>query len=139
MIRRDVNIRYMGRAGMILGIEDLSGVAEFVVLGVATDGEVFQPTSWAEGLCNMLATMGSDGRSNSSSYARPIKVEGVAAIVVRSSLKKVDPAAFETITRFVADNHLKVRAGRGSMDAEGTGPHPVYGAERRRQGQGGWQ
>jgi len=124
---------------MILRVEDLSGIAEFLILGVTTDGEVFQPTSWAAGLCNMLATVGSDGRSNSSLYARPIMVEGVAAIVVRSSLKKVDPAAFETITHFVADNHLKIRAGRGSMDAEGTGPHPVYGAERRRQGPGGWQ
>lgn len=124
---------------MSLGIAELSsGIAEFVILGKTTEGELFQPSSWAVGLCNMLATVGSDGRMVYSSYARPIMVEGVPAIVVRVSLKRVDPAAFEIVKRFVADHRLKVRAGRGSRDAEATGPHPVLGMERRKLGPAGW-
>jgi hypothetical protein len=124
------------------GIAELSGtpgIVEFVILGTTADGVLFQPTGWSVGLCNMLATVGSDGRMVYSSYARPIIVEGISAVVVRASLQKVDPAAFELVKRFVSENRLKVRAGRGGRDAEATGPHPVLGMERRRTGPSGWQ
>lgn len=116
----------------------LSGVAEFVVQGITTEGELFQPSSWAVGLCNMLGTVGQDGRMLYSSYARPIMADGVMSVVVRVSLQKVDPAAFEMLKQFVADNRLKVRSGRGSRDAEATGPHPVLGMERRKLEPSGW-
>lgn len=117
----------------------LSGLAEFVIQGVTTEGELFQHPDWALGLCNMLATVGSDGRTVYSSYARPIVADGISCVVVRVSLQKVDPAAFEMVKQFVAENRLNVRAGRGSRDADPTGPHPVLGMERRKTGMRGWQ
>jgi hypothetical protein len=116
----------------------LSGVAEFVIQGVTTEGKLFQPGSWAVGLCNMMATVGGDGRILYSSYARPVMVDGVPAVVVRASLQKVDPVAFAMVQNFIAENCLKVRAGRGSRDAESTGPHPVLGMERRKSQPEGW-
>lgn len=116
----------------------LPGVAEFVVQGLTIDGEVFQPPEWAEQLCNMLGTTGVDGRLLYSSYVRPVMVEGVAGVVVRVSLQDVDDKAFQLIKQFVAENRLQIRAGRGSRDAEATGPHPVIGKERRNPRNNGW-
>lgn len=123
---------------MLAGIANLSEVAELVILGTTTDGQLFQPSDWSVGLCNMLATVGSDGRLIYSSYARPITVEGIPAVVVRTSLLKVDPTAFELLERFVAGNNLKVRAGRGRRTADATGPHPTMGMERRKTEFNGW-
>lgn len=116
----------------------LSGVAEFVIQGITTEGELLQYPDWATSLCNMLATVGTDGRIVYSSYARPIMIDGVSCVVVRSSLAQVDPSAFEILKHFVTEHHLKVRSGRGSLDAEATGPHPVLGMERRKPERQGW-
>lgn len=115
----------------------LSEVAEFVVQGITVDEEVFQPLDWAERLCDMLSQTQADGRTVYSAYMRPMMIGGVKSVVVRTSLKKVDAQAFEMITQFVTSNKLKVRAGRGSRDAEGTGKYPVYG-ERRDPSRNNW-
>ena len=109
----------------------LPGVAEFVVLGVTVDGGEFQPPEWAEQLCNILGTTGSDGNWRYSSYVRPVKVDGVRSLVVRVSLELVDRKAFEMIKQYVSEHRLQVRAGRGSRDAEGVEAHPVDWQERR--------
>ncbi len=116
----------------------LSGVSEFVIQGITENGELFQQADWATNLCNMLGTTGSDGRMVYSSYARPLMVDGVPCVVIRVSLQHVDPKAFEMVKQFVAEHHLKVRSGRGSRDAEATGPHPVLGVERRNPQRKGW-
>ena len=116
----------------------LPGVAEFVVHGITVDGEVFQPPEWAEQLCRTLGPIGPDGRLPYSAYVRPVIVDGVAAVVVRVSLKLADEQAFEMIKRFVSEHRLQVRAGRGSRDAESTGKHPVYVRERRSPGSSDW-
>lgn len=116
----------------------LPGVAEFVVHGITVDGEVFQPPGWAEQLCNTLGAPGPDGRSPYSDYVRPVIINGVAAVVVRVSLQLFDEKAFLMIKQFVADHRLQVRAGRGSRDAESTGPHPVYVPERRSSNNNDW-
>lgn len=116
----------------------LSSVSEFVIQGITEGGQLFQQADWATNLCNMLGTVGQDGRMIYSSYARPVMISGVAAVVIRVSLQHVDPKAFEMVKQFVAENHLKVRSGRGSRDAEVTGPHPVLGVERRDISKKGW-
>lgn len=113
----------------------LSDVSEFVIQGITDSGELFQQEGWATNLCNMLGTSGSDRRQVFSSYARALVIDGVSCVVVCASLKHVDPKAFEMVRRFVADNHLKIRSGRGGRDAEDpaeTGPHPVPDVERRK-------
>jgi hypothetical protein len=114
------------------------GVAEFVVHGITVDGEIFQPQEWAQQLCNKLGTTATDGRPRYSSYVRPVKVDGVACVVVCYSLETVDEKAFRMIKQFVAEHRLQVRAGRGSRDAEVTGKHPVFDPERRSSGNGNW-
>jgi hypothetical protein len=107
------------------------GVAEFVVHGITVDGEIFQPQEWGQQLCNKLGSTATDGRPRYSSYVRPVKVDGVACVVVRESLETVDEKAFRMIKQFVTEHRLQVRAGRGSRDAEVTGKHPVFDPERR--------
>ena len=109
----------------------LSEVAEFVVQGITVEGDVFQPPDWAERLCDLLSRTGADGRKAYPSYARPMMIGGVNSLVVRTSLQKDNAQAFELIKRFIAENRLAVRSGRGSRDAENTGPLPVIGRERR--------
>jgi hypothetical protein len=116
----------------------LSSVSEFVIQGITEKGELFHQSDWATSLCNMLGTVGSDWRMIYSSYARPVMIDGVAAVVIRVSLQHVDPKAFEIVKQFVAEHHLKVRSGRGSRDTEVTGPHPVLGVERRETAKKGW-
>jgi hypothetical protein len=116
----------------------LSSVSEFIIQGITEDGRLFQQSDWAISLCNMLGTVGQDGRMIYSSYARPLIVDGVASVIIRVSLQHVDPKAFEMVKQFVAEHHLKVRSGRGSRDTEETGPHPVLGVERRDKAKKGW-
>lgn len=116
----------------------LSGVSEFVIQGITESGELFQQADWSVNLCNMLGRVGSDGRMIYSAYARPVMIDGVHSVLIRIALQHVDPKAFEMVKAFVAEHHLKVRSGRGSRDAEKTGPHPVLGVERRDTKDSGW-
>ena len=116
----------------------LSEVAEFVIQGITVEGEVFQPPDWAERLCESLAKTGWDGHKVYPSYARPMMVEGVKSVVVRASLRKDDVHAFELIKQFIAENRLMVRSGRGSRNAESTGPLPAIGKERRDPSRNNW-
>lgn len=109
----------------------LSEAAEFVIQGITVEGDIFQPADWAERLCDLLARTGADGRKTYSSYVRPVVTEGIKSVVVRVALQSADPEAFDMIRRYIAENRLMVRSGRGSRDAEATGPHPVIGKERR--------
>ena len=116
----------------------LPGVAEFVVCGITVDGEVFRQPGWAEQLCDRLASTGTQDPRIYSVHVRPVTTGGVAAVVVRVSLKLVDENAFEMIKQFVADHHLQVRAGRGSRDAEENEPNPEIGEERRSPANNNW-
>jgi len=113
-------------------------LAEFVIQGVTKQGHTFRPSNWGERLSDMLATTGKDGRIVYSSYVRPIMIQGVPSVVVRFSLEKADPHAFELIREFVVNNHLTVRAGRNRMDAGATGIFPTLSMERRHQQKTGW-
>lgn len=114
----------------------MSGLAEFVVRGVTMEGREFEPPDWAERLYAKVA--GSGGRIAYASYIRVDTIEGVKSLVVRSALLEADPRAFNTIKQYVADNHLVVRAGRGVVNAEGSGSHRVLDKERRDPKRNDW-
>ena len=116
----------------------LSDVAEFVVQGINVEGDIFQPLDWAERLCDQLAGTGAGGGKVYPDYVRPIITGGVNSLVVRTSLQKDNAQAFELIKRFIAEHRLAVRSGRGSRDAENTGPLPVIGKERRNSSRNNW-
>lgn len=109
----------------------LSEAAEFVIQGITMDGDVFQSADWAERLCNLLARTGADWRKMYSAYVRPEVTDGISAVVVRVALQKADPEAFDMIKRYIAENRLIVRSGRGSRDAESIEQLPVADKERR--------
>ncbi len=113
-------------------------LAEFVIQGISKDGEVFRPSNWADRLCDMLSTTGKDGRILYSSYLRPMLIQGIHSVVVRFSLEKNDPHAFELVKQFVVGNHLIVRAGRNRADAGATGIYPTISMERRKPENNGW-
>ena len=116
----------------------LSEIAEFVVQGITAEGDVFQPPDWAERLCDKLSMVGDAGRKAYPSYVRSVTSDGVKSLVVRVSLQKDDIRAFELVKQFIAENRLVVRSGRGSRDAETTGPHPPIGRERRDSNRNNW-
>jgi hypothetical protein len=104
---------------------------EWVILGRTLDGEVFAIPDWAERLCGMLSAQAHDNRLSYSDYLHPARIEGLPAVVMRTSLVQADPQAFETIKRFVEENHLKHRPGRSRRNAEATGRFKALHAERR--------
>lgn len=120
-------------------MEDLSpDIVEFVIQGISRDGKAFRPSNWWERLSDMLSTTGKDGRIVYSSYVRPTVIQGIPSVVVRLSLKKADPRAFEIIKEFVNANHLTVRAGRSRAEAGATGLFPTISMERRSPENNGW-
>lgn len=123
----------------VLHIEDLSpDVVEFVIQGISKDGKAFRPSNWWERLGDMLSTTGKDGRIVYSSYVRPTVIQDIPSVVVRISLKKADPHAFEIIKQFITANHLTVRAGRSRAEAGATGLFPTISMERRSPKNNGW-
>lgn len=116
----------------------LSDAAEFVIKGITVEGDIFQPADWAERLCDSLARTGADGRKTYTSYVRPMVTDGIKSVLVRVALQKADPEVFDMIKRYITENRLMVRSGRGSRDAEATGPHPSISKERRDPSRNNW-
>jgi len=104
---------------------------EWVIIGLTLDGGPFAVPDWAERLCDSLARTGEDGHKTYSTYIRPVTSEGLKCLIVRGSLQGSDAQAYDMLKRYVAENHLKVRAGRSSRAAEAARPLPVAGKERR--------
>jgi len=116
----------------------LSDVAEFVVQGITIEGGIFEPSDWAERLRVSLPEAGSSGSMDYSSYVRTDIIEGDVSLVVRIALKDVNPEAFGIIKRYISDNGLMVRAGRGSRDSERTGKYLAFGKDRRDPRRNNW-
>lgn len=117
----------------------LSKVAEFVIQGITVDGTPFQPADWAEQLCNSLTRSGADGRNIHPAYVRPMLIGGITCVVVRATLRKHNADAFELIRRYIVENRLMIRAGRGGGDyIESTGVHRAYGQDRRDMNNDNW-
>ena len=123
---------------MLDSIERTPELAEFVIQGITRDGSTFRPANWGDRLSDMLATTGQDGRILYSAYLRPMIIQGTPSVVVRFSLEKADPDAFELVRQFVSSNQLKVRAGRNRMQAGETQIFFATGKERRSQENNGW-
>lgn len=123
---------------MLEKIDRSPELAEFVIQGVSKDGTVFRPSNWWERLSDMLSTMGNDGRVVYSSYLRPMVIQGIPSVVVRFSLEKADPRAFELVRQFVLTHQLTVRAGRKRVEAGATGLFPTISMERRSPENNGW-
>ena len=116
----------------------LSDIAEFVVQGITVEGEIFEPRDWAEHLRNSLPETGSRGDTDYAAYIRPEVIDGDVSMVVRIALKDENPEAFGIIKKFISDNGLMVRAGRGARDSERTGKYLAFGKDRRDPNRNPW-
>lgn len=65
-------------------------------------------------------------------------VEGINSVVVRATLRKDIPDAFELVKRYIVENRLMVRAGRGGDYFQSTGAFPVFNTERRDPDSNNW-
>lgn len=66
-------------------------------------------------------------------------IDGVKCVVVRATLRIDNAEAFELIKRYVTENRLMIRAGRGGGDyIETTGSYPAFGKERRDPNNDDW-
>jgi hypothetical protein len=100
------------------GIHDkMSGppIAEIVILGVTTRGEVFRPSDWAERLCGCMSLFGEDQRISYSPYLKPIIASGVKCVVVDRRLEQMNADAFNFLMTFCSDNELQLRQGRDEI------------------------
>jgi Protein of unknown function (DUF3579) len=106
-------------------------LSEFVIQGKTAGGVPFQPEDWAERLCGSLDKTAVDGNVYSS-FVRPVVIGGENSMVVRTSLQRKNPEVFNMIKRYIADNRLMVRPGRGSEYLQTTGAYPTVDREERR-------
>jgi hypothetical protein len=87
---------------------------EFFILGVTHKGRQFRPSDWAERLCGVMSCFrpegsgGTDAHLKFSPYVHPTMVNGVKAVVVNSSLQKIEPLAYHFLVDFAKDNDLQV-------------------------------
>lgn len=85
-------------------------VSDFLIVGKTANGKPFRPSDWAERLCGIMATMGTDNRMRYSPYVRPGPVvDGAKTVEVDAKLYQVHPTAYRFLLNFAKDNQLEVR------------------------------
>lgn len=104
---------------------------EWVLLGITSDGQVFDCEDWTEQLCGMLAEKSGSNRLSYSDYLHPVYIDSLPAVVLEAALEEVDAVSFRIVRKFAVDNRLKVRSGRTAEKLSATAKHPVLGIERR--------
>ena len=90
----------------------MSVFEEIIIRGETGAGRKFRPGDWAERLCGLFATVGSDNRTRYSPHAFPVSRDGVACVVVNKAMESADPMVFKFLMDFARDNDLKVVDGR---------------------------
>ena len=89
-----------------------SNNAEIVIRGQTNAGRKFRPSDWAERLCGVFASVGQGNRTRYSPHVFPVTREGVACVIVMSTLEQADPMAFSFLMDFARDNDLQLAGGR---------------------------
>lgn len=85
---------------------------ELVIRGMTNAGRKFRPSDWAERLCGVFASLGTDNRTSYSTYISPITRDGMYCVIVNRKLEAEDPMAFRFLMDFARDNDLQVMDGR---------------------------
>lgn len=88
--------------------------ADFIVESVREDGRPFRPSDWVERISSQLASYGADHRLHYADSAHPCTIEGAKCLCVKKILKEKNPAAYQFILKFAADNHLRILEDRRS-------------------------
>lgn len=107
----------------------IGNLNEWVISGIALEGEALACPDWAERLCGMPAQQSGSNRLSHSGYLYPTKIDGLSAVVLNAELERVGPEAYNKVRQFARDNNLKVRSGRTADSV--TGKHPALKIDRR--------
>jgi hypothetical protein len=89
---------------------------EIIIEGMTHEGKVFRPSDWAERLCGILASFGSDQKLAYHEYVRPMMLGDVRCVAIDRKLEKIHPSVFEYLMSFAKDNHLQVVDCRTLLD-----------------------
>ena len=106
---------------------------EFFIQGLTSNGRPFRPSDWAERLAGVLSCFRPDGGSGRnahlqySPYVRPIMLAGVKSVVVRESLREIEPLAYDFVIDFARDNDLRILDARLPPEEKQGGSRPVSG------------
>ncbi len=79
-----------------------------IIEGVREDGSRFRPSDWVERISTTIASFGPDHRLRYAPGARPKVIKGQKCLVVDSTLRDENPAAFEYVMAFAKANQLRM-------------------------------
>lgn len=94
----------------------MSASETFVIVGRTRDGRTFRPSDWPDRLCGALSSFGDFKKLRYSPFVSPGDYDGHKAVFVDGLLHEADPAAYDFIIGFAADNHLEVASGVCVLD-----------------------
>jgi hypothetical protein len=79
----------------------------WLIEGTMQNGRTLRPSDWVERISGVMAQFGADHRLRYGA-ARPCFVAGKKCLLVKKSLQRENPAAFEYISSFVRSNGLQM-------------------------------
>jgi hypothetical protein len=84
-------------------------IRNFVILGVTNAGKRFRPSDWADRLCGIMSSFGSERRMTYSPHVTPgCWISGEKCVFVSAALYDVEPLAYHFLVHFARDNELQV-------------------------------
>lgn len=90
--------------------------ADLIVESIREDGRPFRPSDWVERISTLLANYGADHRLHYADSIHPCTIDGAKCLCVKKVLKEENPAAYQFILKFAADNQLRIHEDRRTFE-----------------------
>ncbi len=91
------------------GHDDHRRMRSFTIIGATSKGRTFRPSDWADRLCGVMSSFGSQRKMRYSPYVRPgCWITGEKCVFVDARLYELEPLAYNFLMHFARDNDLKV-------------------------------
>jgi hypothetical protein len=89
--------------------DDHRRTRSFTIIGATSKGKTFRPSDWADRLCGVMSSFGSQRKMRYSPYVRPgCWITGEKCVFVDARLYDLEPLAYNFLMHFARDNDLKV-------------------------------
>ena len=89
--------------------DDHRRTRSFTIIGATSKGRTFRPSDWADRLCGVMSSFGSQRKMRYSPYVRPgCWITGEKCVFVDARLYDLEPLAYNFLMHFARDNDLKV-------------------------------
>ena len=83
-----------------------------IIEGVTRNDKKFRPSDWTERIATLWAEFGKDRRLRYSPALYPCVIGGANCLVVAKGLQQQDPAMYDFVLQFAAQNNLRVQQDR---------------------------